>query len=36
MGSEIDVYDLAHHGLKLIEQKASDLQCAEIFFEKNN
>ncbi len=35
MGSEIDVYDLAHHGLKLIEQKASDLQCAEIFFEKN-
>ena len=35
MGSDIDVYDLAHHGLKLIEQKAFDLQCAEIFFEKN-
>ncbi|MHA1985910.1 MAG: TldD/PmbA family protein [Promethearchaeota archaeon] len=35
MGSDIDVYSLADHGLKLIEQKAIDLKSAEIFFEKN-
>jgi PmbA protein len=35
MGSDIDVFDLAHHGLHLIKQKALDLKCAEIFFEKN-
>ncbi|MHA2326737.1 MAG: PmbA/TldA family metallopeptidase [Promethearchaeota archaeon] len=35
MESEIDIFDLAYHGLKVIEQKALDLKCAEIFFEKN-
>ncbi|MHA1932434.1 MAG: TldD/PmbA family protein [Promethearchaeota archaeon] len=35
MESDIDVFDLAHHGLKLIEQKTLDLRCAEIFFEEN-
>lgn len=35
MESGSDVYTLANHGLKLIEQNAHEFKCAEIFFEKN-
>ena len=30
-----DIYSLANHGFKLIEQNSHNLKCAEIFFEKN-
>jgi PmbA protein len=36
MGKDIDVFDLAHHGLKFIEQKVIGLHRTEIYFEKNN
>lgn len=35
MESDSDVFALAKYGLKLIEQNAHELKCAEIFFEKN-
>ncbi|GAG01934.1 unnamed protein product, partial [marine sediment metagenome] len=35
MESGSDVFGLAKYGLKLIEQNAHELKCAEIFFEKN-
>ena len=31
-----DIYSLANHGLRLLEQNSHDLKCAEIFFEKNS
>jgi len=36
MGNNFDIYDFAHHGLKLAEQKGPNLKCAEIFFEQNS
>jgi PmbA protein len=35
MECDSDVFSLAEYGLRLIEQKAYELKCAEIFFEKN-
>ena len=35
MESDSDIFGLAKYGLKLIEQNAHELKCAEIFFEKN-
>ncbi|MFX1279496.1 MAG: TldD/PmbA family protein [Promethearchaeota archaeon] len=35
MQSGSDIYSLANYGLKFIEQKAHELKCAEIYFEKN-
>lgn len=35
MESGSDIYSLATYGLKFIEQKAYELKCAEIYFEKN-
>ncbi|MHA2393645.1 MAG: TldD/PmbA family protein [Promethearchaeota archaeon] len=35
MQSDFDVFNLANHGLKIIEQKAIELKSAEIFIERN-
>ncbi|MFX1530268.1 MAG: TldD/PmbA family protein, partial [Promethearchaeota archaeon] len=36
MQGDSNVFNLAHYGLKLIEQSTHEIKCAEIFFEKNN
>ena len=35
MEQNSDLYQLAYYGLKLIDTKATEIRCAEIFFEKN-
>ncbi len=36
MESDYDIYNLANHVFKLIDEEANELSCAEIFYEKNN